>query len=129
MALPGGRPDGQAGLRPVTAPLPVLGAELMGTRPTVSGTHAAGQAWRSGRAWTVTKGVRYVHVIGLAEDVIPSFQSRQKGDTSPEMEEERQNCFVAIARAKEGLVLSRAECCRDRPKGPSRFLVEMGFVV
>jgi DNA helicase-2/ATP-dependent DNA helicase PcrA len=69
----------------------------------------------------------YVFVIGLAEDVMPSFQSRQKGDTSPEMEEERRNCFVAITRAKESLILSRAEHYRGWAKAPSRFLVEMGL--
>lgn len=69
----------------------------------------------------------FVYVIGLAEDVMPSFQSRQKGDKSPEMEEERRNCFVAITRAKEGLVLSRAERYRGWQKQPSRFLVEMGL--
>jgi len=67
----------------------------------------------------------YVFVIGLAEDVMPSFQSKQKGDESPEMEEERRNCFVAITRAKECLVLSRAQRYRGWPKAPSRFLVEM----
>lgn len=70
----------------------------------------------------------FVYVIGLAEDIMPSFQSRQKGDSSPEMEEERRNCFVAITRAKESLVLSRAGSYRGYPKPPSRFLVEMGFV-
>jgi DNA helicase II / ATP-dependent DNA helicase PcrA len=69
-----------------------------------------------------------VYVIGLAEDVMPSFQSRQKGSSSPEMEEERRNCFVAITRTKEQLVLSRAENYRGWPKSPSRFLVEMGLV-
>jgi DNA helicase-2/ATP-dependent DNA helicase PcrA len=69
----------------------------------------------------------YVFLIGLAEDVMPSFQSKQKGDRSPEMEEERRNCFVAITRAKESLVLSRAECYRGWTKAPSRFLVEMGL--
>lgn len=68
-----------------------------------------------------------VYVIGLAEDVMPSYQSRQKGDTSSEMEEERRNCFVAITRAKEGLILSHAETYRGWRKQPSRFLVEMGF--
>jgi len=68
-----------------------------------------------------------VYVIGLAEDVMPSFQSRQKGDQSPEMEEERRNCFVAITRTKECLVLSRAESYRGWRKEPSRFLVEMGL--
>jgi DNA helicase-2/ATP-dependent DNA helicase PcrA len=69
-----------------------------------------------------------VYVIGLAEDVRPSFQSRQKGDLSPEMEEERRNCFVAITRTKECLTLSRAQRYRGWPKEPSRFLVEMGLV-
>jgi DNA helicase-2/ATP-dependent DNA helicase PcrA len=70
----------------------------------------------------------FVFVIGLAEDVIPSFQAKQKGDRSPEMEEERRNCFVAITRTKECLVLSRAAEYRGWPKEPSRFLVEMGLV-
>ena len=66
-----------------------------------------------------------VYLIGLAEDIMPSYQSRQKGDDSPEMEEERRNCFVAITRAKESLILSRAERYRGWQKQPSRFLVEM----
>ena len=70
----------------------------------------------------------FVYVVGLAEDIMPSFQSRQKGDNSPEMEEERRNCFVAITRAKESLILSRASSYRGYPKQPSRFLVEMGLV-
>ena len=69
----------------------------------------------------------FVYVIGLAEDVMPSYQSRQKGDNSPEMEEERRNCFVAITRAKECVVLSRAEQYRGWQKHPSRFLVEMNL--
>jgi DNA helicase-2/ATP-dependent DNA helicase PcrA len=68
-----------------------------------------------------------VYLIGLAEDVMPSYQSRQKEDNSVEMEEERRNCFVAITRAKECLVLSYAERYRGWKKEPSRFLVEMGF--
>jgi len=69
----------------------------------------------------------YVYVIGLAEDVMPSYQARQKGDQSPEMEEERRNCFVAITRTKEALVLSRANTYRGWKKAPSRFLIEMGY--
>jgi len=68
-----------------------------------------------------------VYVIGLAEDVMPSYQSRMKGDLSPEMEEERRSCFVAITRTKERLVLSRAETYRGWQKPASRFLVQMGF--
>jgi DNA helicase II / ATP-dependent DNA helicase PcrA len=70
----------------------------------------------------------FVYVIGLAEDVMPSYQSRQRGDSSAEMEEERRNCFVAITRAKEGLTLSWADRYRGYGKRPSRFLVEMGFL-
>ena len=70
----------------------------------------------------------YVYVVGLAEDVMPSYQSRQKGDKSAEMEEERRNCFVAITRTKECLTLSRAERYRGWKKAPSRFLVEMELV-
>ncbi len=69
----------------------------------------------------------FVFLIGLAEDMLPSFQSIQKGDKSPEMEEERRNCFVAITRTKECLVLSRAKRYRGYLKQPSRFLKEMGF--
>lgn len=70
----------------------------------------------------------FVYVIGLAEDIMPSFQAREKGDKSPEMEEERRNCFVAITRTKECLVLSRAKNYRGWAKKPSRFLIEMGLV-
>jgi len=70
----------------------------------------------------------FVYVVGLAEDIMPSFQSKKKGDSSPEMEEERRNCFVAITRTKECLVLSRGESYRGWRKDPSRFLVEMDLV-
>ena len=73
------------------------------------------------------KGLQFdiVYVIGLAEEIMPSYQSLEKGDYSPEMEEERRNCFVAITRARERLVLSRAGQYSGYPKEPSRFLVEM----
>ena len=70
----------------------------------------------------------FVYLIGLAEDIMPSYQSRQKGNSSAEMEEERRNCFVAITRTKEALTLSWACRYRGYTKRPSRFLREMGFV-
>ena len=70
----------------------------------------------------------FVYVIGLAEDILPSFHSKKKDERSPEMEEERRNCFVAITRTKECLVLSRAESYRGWSKQPSRFLTEMQLV-
>jgi DNA helicase II / ATP-dependent DNA helicase PcrA len=69
----------------------------------------------------------FVFIVGLAEDVMPSFQSKERGEVNPQMEEERRNCFVAITRARECLVLSRAEMYRGWRKAPSRFLVEMGL--
>jgi DNA helicase II / ATP-dependent DNA helicase PcrA len=69
----------------------------------------------------------HVYVVGLAEDVLPSFQSLKAGEDSPEMEEERRNCFVAITRTREWLCLSYADRYRGWQKSPSRFLTEMGL--
>jgi DNA helicase-2/ATP-dependent DNA helicase PcrA len=74
------------------------------------------------------KEFEHVYLIGLVEDELPSFQSKQKGDKSPEMEEERRNCFVAITRTIETLTLSYAQRYRGWPKEPSRFLFEMGIL-
>jgi DNA helicase-2/ATP-dependent DNA helicase PcrA len=76
------------------------------------------------------KGLEFdsVYVIGLAEGEMPSWQSLKKGDASPEMEEERRNCFVAITRTREQLTLSRAGIYRGWKKEPSRFLREMSLI-
>jgi DNA helicase-2/ATP-dependent DNA helicase PcrA len=76
------------------------------------------------------KGLEFDHVwvIGLAETVLPSWQSL-KADAKPaELEEERRNCFVAITRTRHGLILTRAENYRGWVKKPSRFLGEMKLV-
>jgi DNA helicase II / ATP-dependent DNA helicase PcrA len=70
----------------------------------------------------------HVYLAGLVEDELPSFQSKRQGDNSPEMEEERRNCFVAITRARQSLTLSLAQSYRGWPKKPSRFLREMGLL-
>ncbi len=74
------------------------------------------------------KEFSHVYLIGLVEDELPSFQSIQKGDESPEMEEERRNCFVAITRTKTSLTLSYANKYYGYPKKPSRFLREMRLI-
>ncbi len=74
------------------------------------------------------KEFEHVYLVGLVDDELPSFQSKQKGDNSPEMEEERRNCFVAITRTIKTLTLSYAERYRGWPKEPSRFLFEMGLL-
>lgn len=70
----------------------------------------------------------HVYLVGIVDDELPSFQSKRKGDDSPEMEEERRNCFVAITRTIKTLTLSYAEEYRGWPKTPSRFLFEMGLL-
>lgn len=67
-----------------------------------------------------------VYLIGMAEDVLPSYQAIRS--SAPEdLEEERRNCFVAITRTQGTLNLSYAEKYRSFTKTPSRFLKEMGF--
>ncbi len=77
-----------------------------------------------------SKGMEFerVYLIGLAEDVLPSWAAVKKGDQSVEMREERRNCFVAITRAEKQLTLSYARRYNGYPKAPSRFLVEMGLL-
>ena len=70
----------------------------------------------------------HVYLAGVVEDELPSFQSKKRGDNSPEMEEERRNCFVAITRARHSLTISFAEHNRGWSKEPSRFLYEMGLL-
>jgi len=70
----------------------------------------------------------HVYLAGLVEDELPSFQSKKKGDNSPELEEERRNCFVAITRTIKTLTLSYADKYRGWKKEPSRFLAEMGLI-
>jgi len=69
----------------------------------------------------------FVYVISMAESVMPSWQSIQKGDRSVEMEEERRNCFVAITRTRQRLALSYACAYGTWTKAPSRFLKEMAL--
>ncbi len=76
------------------------------------------------------KGLEFetVYLIGMAEEILPSWHSLQKGNGSAALEEERRGCFVAVTRTGKRLILSRAEHYRGRPKPPSRFLEEMGLV-
>lgn len=77
------------------------------------------------------KGLEFdcVYVIGLAESVLPSWQSLQANARPVELEEERRNCFVAITRTRKTLILSRAEQYRGWVKKQSRFIGEMGMDV
>lgn len=74
------------------------------------------------------KEFEHIYLIGMVEDELPSFQSKQKGERSPEMEEERRNCYVAITRTIKSLTISYAGQYKDWKKEPSRFLYEMGLL-
>lgn len=75
------------------------------------------------------KGLEFKHVflVGMADEVFPSYQATKKGPKSKEIEEERRNCFVAITRAEETLDISWARHYNGYGKDASRFLKEMGF--
>jgi DNA helicase-2/ATP-dependent DNA helicase PcrA len=77
------------------------------------------------------KGLEFKHVflVGMADEVFPSYQAVQKGSSSREMEEERRNCFVAITRVKETLHISWAKRYNGYAKKHSRFIEEMGFTI
>ena len=67
-----------------------------------------------------------VYLIGMAEEILPSWHSLKKGSGSAALEEERRGCFVAVTRTGKRLILSRARHYRGWRKEPSRFLEEMG---
>ena len=69
----------------------------------------------------------HVYIIGLVDGILPSYQSMRMGDNSPEMEEERRNCFVAITRTIKTLTMSYAEKYNGWYRNPSRFINEMGL--
>ena len=75
------------------------------------------------------KGLEFknVFLIGMAEEVFPSYYATRKGPTSKEIEEERRSCFVAITRVQETLCISWAQRYNGYNKKPSRFLEEMGL--
>jgi DNA helicase-2/ATP-dependent DNA helicase PcrA len=73
-----------------------------------------------------------VVLIGCEERLLPSWRSLEAeptGDTpSGGLEEERRLFYVAVTRAKERLVITRARTRGDRDsEGPSRFLAEAGL--
>lgn len=74
------------------------------------------------------KEFEHVYVIGLVEGSFPSYQATLRGDCSPEMEEERRSCYVAITRTLSSLTLTYPETMYGYAKQPSRFLEEMGLV-
>lgn len=74
------------------------------------------------------KGTEYptVVIVALEEGIFPHYLAEKEG----RIDEERRNCFVAMTRTKERLIMSSAGYRRDSygmqwPKDPSRFLQEI----
>jgi DNA helicase-2/ATP-dependent DNA helicase PcrA len=78
-----------------------------------------------------SKGLEFDHVwvAGLAESILPSWQSLKPEARPSELEEERRNCFVAITRTRKTVVLSWAAFYQGRAKETSRFVEEMGVLI
>ncbi|MDR1870424.1 MAG: ATP-dependent helicase [Deltaproteobacteria bacterium] len=72
---------------------------------------------------------KYVYLIGMIENQLPSFNAVKKGDNSREMEEERRSCFVALTRTVNNLTMTFSNRAFDRSQSPSRFLTEMNITL
>jgi DNA helicase-2/ATP-dependent DNA helicase PcrA len=90
----------------------------------------SGEAERSGEVVSLgtvhaVKGLEFAHVwlAGLSEGVLPSMRAVQEGRT----EEERRLCYVALTRAREGLVVSSTARRWGKGARPSRFIAEAGL--
>lgn len=70
---------------------------------------------------------KHVYIVGMQDDCMPDFRAIKEGDRSPQMEEERRACFVAITRAESNLTFTYSQRSNGYRKYPSRFLDEMGL--
>ncbi len=75
------------------------------------------------------KGLEFQNVwlVGVAESILPSWQSLKPDAQPAELEEERRNFFVAITRTRKRLILSYANRYRGWVRQPSRFIAEMNL--
>ena len=75
------------------------------------------------------KGLEFENVwlVGVAESILPSWQSLKPNAQPAELEEERRNFFVAITRTRKHLYLSYASQYYGRARQPSRFIAEMNL--
>ena len=75
------------------------------------------------------KGFEFENVwlVGVAESILPSWQSLKSGSSPAELEEERRNFFVAITRTRRCLTPTYASRYRGWYRQPSRFIKEMNL--
>ncbi len=76
-----------------------------------------------------TKGLEFsrVYIVGVEDQQIPGWRAIQDG-REDEIQEARRLLYVGMTRAKDRLVLTRAERRGGRPSGGSLFLVEAGLM-
>jgi len=76
-----------------------------------------------------TKGLEFsrVYIMGVEDYEIPGYQAATNHITE-EIEEARRLLYVGMTRARERLVLTRAERRFGRETGGSGFLEEMGLL-
>ena len=75
------------------------------------------------------KGLEFENVwlVGVAQSILPSWQSLKPDSQPAELEEERRNFFVAITRTSKHLTLSYANQYRNLFRRPSQFIAEMNL--
>jgi len=73
------------------------------------------------------KGLEFenVYLIGMVEDILPSYNSIKNGARPESLEEERRSCYVAITRTLKTLTMTYSSKYYGWQKNPSRFLIEM----
>ena len=81
------------------------------------------------RLYTIhsAKGLEFdnVWLLGLAESILPAWQSLRADSEPAELEEERRSFIAAITRTRKRLILSYASNYCGRPHQISRFVNEM----
>jgi len=76
-----------------------------------------------------TKGLEFsrVYIVGAEDGQLLSTPRDGSAMPDGELEESRRLLYVGMTRAKDRLVMTRAERRKDLPTGGYRFLEEMGF--
>lgn len=76
-----------------------------------------------------TKGLEFsrVYIVGVEDEQLQGVPRDGREPPEDELQEARRLLYVGMTRAKDRLVLTRAERRKDLPTGGFRFLTEMGF--
>jgi superfamily I DNA/RNA helicase len=76
-----------------------------------------------------TKGLEFsrVYIVGAEDSQLPGIPRDGREPAEEEVQEARRLLYVGMTRAKDRLVLTRAERRKELPTGGHRFLTEMGF--